>query len=559
MNSKLTRREFTKTGSIATLGLIAGCSTKSHFDIIIKNGTVIDGSGAQGFQKDIGIKNDKIAVIDDLKSSSADKIIDAKNLIVSPGFIDIHTHTDTELLVNPKAESKIRQGVTTEVGGNCGSSSFPLNEKDFEEYNKNLYERYGFKMFWKDTAGFLNALENKMVSINYATFIGHSDLRAFVVGKNDVPPTAEQMEEMKALLARSMENGSFGLSTGLEYSPGSYAKTDELIELCKVVSKYDGTYATHMRNEDDKVEEALEEAIHICREAEVSTQISHFKACNQGNWHKVDHLLEMVHNAAESGLPLTADRYPYIAYSTGLSIFLPLWSRQGNTDEILARLENKKGISKIKQYAEKKGKNIGGWDRIVISSCFKENNKRWEGKSINQAAEISGKEPFEFIRTILLDERNRVNIVGFAMDENNLKKVLSSPHVMIGSDGNAIAPYGKLGKGKPHPRFYGTFPRVVGKYAREDKIFDLATAIKKMTSMPAEKLKLKNRSKIKKGYFADITIFNPKTVIDNATFVDPHQFPSGIEYVIVNGKITVKNGEHTGARSGKILKHKAIS
>ncbi|MBC8180866.1 D-aminoacylase [candidate division KSB1 bacterium] len=558
MNSKLTRREFTKTGAITTLGLIAGCSTKSHFDVIIKNGTILDGSGAQGFQKDIGIKHDKIVVIDNLKSSSADKIIDAKNLVVSPGFIDIHTHTDTELFVNPKAESKIRQGVTTEVAGNCGSSPFPLNDKDFEEYNKNLYERYGFKIFWKDAAGFLNALGNKKVSINYATFTGHSTLRAYVVGKNDVPPTAEQMEEMKRLLARSMENGSVGLSTGLEYAPGSYAKTDELIELNKVVSKYGGVYATHMRNEEDKVEEALEEAIQICREAEVSTEISHFKACNQENWHKVDHLLEMVQEAFESGLPLTADRYPYIAYSTGLSIFLPLWSRQGNTDEILARLEDKKEISKIKQHAEKKGKNIGGWDRIVIASCFNENNKKWEGKSIQQAAEISGVEPFEFIRTILLEERNRVDIVGFAMDENNLKKVLSSPHVMIGSDGNAIAPYGKLGKGKPHPRFYGTFPRVLGKYAREDKIFDLATAVKKMTSMPAEKLKLKNRGKIKKGYFADITIFDPKTVIDNATFVDPHQFPTGIEYVIVNGKVTVKKGEHTGARAGEILKHKSV-
>jgi N-acyl-D-amino-acid deacylase len=558
MNSKLTRREFTKTGAIATLGLIAGCSVQNQFDIIIQNGTVIDGTGVQGFLKDIGIKHNKIAAVDNLKNSSADTIIEAKNLIVSPGFIDIHTHTDTELLVDPQGESKIRQGVTTEVAGNCGSSPFPLNDQDFEEYNKNLFERYGLKIHWKDAAGFLKTLKDTKISLNYATFTGHSTLRAFVVGKNDIPPTAQQLEEMKTLLARSMENGSFGLSTGLEYTPGSYAKTDELIELCKVVSKYGGVYATHMRSEDDKVEEALEEAIQICRDAEVSTQISHFKACNQGNWHKLDHLLEMVHNAAESGLPITADRYPYIAYSTGLSIFLPLWSRQGNTDEILARLEDKKQIPKIKKYAENRGTRIGGWDRIVIASCFNEKNKLWEGKSIKHAAETSGKEPFEFIRTILLEERNRVNIVGFAMDENNLKKVLSSPHVMIGSDGNAVAPHGKLGLGKPHPRFYGTFPRVLGKYARDDKIFDLATAVKKMTSMPAEKLKLKSRGKIKQGNFADITIFNPKTVIDNATFIDPHQFPSGIKYVIVNGKIAVKNSEFTGVRAGEILEHGTV-
>lgn len=558
MNSKLTRREFTKTGTIAAIGLIAGCSVNNYFDIIIKNGRVLDGTGTQGLNSDIGINLNKIAVIDNLEGASADLIIDAENLIVSPGFIDIHTHTDIGLLVNPKAESKIRQGVTTEVGGNCGSSPFPLNESAFAEYNKNLFERYGFKRSWRDTAGFLKALENKSASINYATFTGHSDLRACVVGRNDVPPTAEQMEKMKALLASSMENGSFGLSTGLEYTPGSFAETDELIELNRVVSKYGGVHATHMRSEADRVEEALEEAIQICREAEVSTQISHFKACDEGNWHKADHLLEMVHDAAESGLPITADRYPYIAYSTGLSIFLPLWSRQGDTDEILARLEDKKQISGIKKYTENRGERIGGWDRVVIASCFSDANKKWEGQSIEQAAEISGKDPFEFIRTVLVEERNRVDIVGFAMDEKNLKNVLSSPHVMIGSDGNAVAPYGKLGLGKPHPRFYGTFPRVLGKYAREDKIFDLATAVKKMTSMPAEKLKLKNRGQIKKGCYADITIFNPETVIDNATFIDPHQFPTGIEYVIVNGKITVDKGKHTGEMSGEILRPGAV-
>ena len=554
MHLKLTRREFSKIGTLAAIGLITNCSVRDHFDIIIKNGTVLDGTGVQGLKKDIGTKLNKIAAIDNLKQATADLIIDAENFVVSPGFIDIHTHTDTQLLVNPKAESKIRQGVTTEVAGNCGSSPFPLNDQDFAQYNKILFEKYGFHINWKDVAGFLNALENKKISINYATFTGHSDLRAFTVGKNDVPPTAKQMEKMKAILARSMENGSFGLSTGLEYTPGSYAITEELIELCKVVSKHGGVYATHIRSEDDKVEQAIEEALQICKQAEVSTEISHLKACNQNNWHKVDHILEMIHNAANSGFPVTADRYPYIAYSTGLTIFLPLWSRQGNTDEILTRLEDKNQISKIKEYAENRGKRIGGWDRIVIASCFTEKNKTWEGLSIKQVTEITGKDPFELIRTLLLEERNRVNIIGFAMDKGNLKKVLSSPLIMIGSDGSAVAPYGKLGLGKPHPRYYGTFPRVLGKYARADKIFDLATAVKKMTFMPAEKLKLKKRGKIKKGYFADITIFNPKTVIDNATFVDPHQFPTGIEYVIVNGKVTVDKGEHTGVRSGMVLK-----
>jgi len=254
-------------------------------------------------------------------------------------------------------------------------------------------------------------------------------------------------------------------------------------------------------------------------------------------------------------LQISADRYPYIAYGTGLTMFLPLWSRQGDTDEILARLTDPKTAGKIETYAESKGKDIGGWDRVVISSCQLEKNKVLEGKSVRACADEQHLTTFEFIRNILIEERNRVSMIGFAMDEDNLKKVLSSPDVMIGSDGNAVAPYGKLGEGKPHPRYYGTFPRVLGKYAREDKIFDLETAVHKMTHMPAIKLGLKHRGLIAKDNYADIVLFNPETVIDNASFVDPHQFPSGIEYVIVNGKVTIQHGEHTGALAGSVLRH----
>lgn len=555
MALKMTRREFVKTGTTASIGILVGCSVRNRFDVIIKNGLVFDGSGAPGISTDLGIKGNKITAIADFSTATADQVIDAKGSAVSPGFIDIHTHTDIGLLVNPRAESKIHQGVTTEVAGNCGDSPFPIGENNFEEINKNLFERYGIELTWRDINGFFNALQEKQVSINYASFTGHGDLRSFVVGKNDIEPTSDQLKQMKKILAESMEQGSFGLSTGLEYAPGSYAKTDELIELCKVVSKENGVYATHIRNEDDRVEEAIEEALLICRKANVSTEISHLKACNQNNWHKVDHILEMIETAVKSGNPVHADRYPYIAYGTGLTVFLPLWSRQGETEEILVRLRDKKLLPEIKAYADNRGAGIGGWDRVVINSCFSAKNKGWEGKSIQDCSEATSKEPFEFIKDILIEERNRVDIVGFAMNEDNLKKVFSHPLVMIGSDGSAVSPQGKLSEGKPHPRYYGTFPRVLGKYCREEKIFDLATAIKKMTSMPADKLGLKNRGYLKKGYCADITIFNPETVIDNATFVNPHQFPSGIEYVIVNGKMTVKNGKHTGEVAGEILRH----
>ena len=555
MKEKISRREFNLTIAAGTLGLMAGCTINNKFDIIIKNGMIIDGSGAGGTKNDIGIIGDKIIAIDDLKSSTADIIIDGEGLAVSPGFIDIHTHTHIQLLVNSKAESKIHQGVTTEVSGNCGSSPFPLSDDDFRDYDERTFEKYGIHIDWRNADGYLRSLENHKISINHATLTGQGTLRSIVVGNNDVQANPEQIKEMKDLLERSMAEGSFGLSSGIEYAPGSYASTEELIALNEVVAKNGGIYATHMRSEDDHVEEAVQEALRICKEAEVSTQIAHLKACNQGNWHKIDHVLEMINDAAVSGMQITADRYPYIAYSTGLTMFLPLWSRQGSTEEILARLTDSKTAKKIEDHAESKGRDIGGWDRVVISSCDLKKNKIWEGKSVQACAQELNKTPFEFMRDILIEENNRVSMIGFAMDENNLKKVLSSAHVMIGSDGNAVAPSGKLSEGKPHPRFYGTFPRVLGKYAREDKIFDLATAVNKMTRMPATKLGLGKRGLIAKDYFADIVLFNPDTVIDNASFTDPHQFPSGIEYVIVNGKVTVENGKHTGAQAGSVLRH----
>jgi N-acyl-D-amino-acid deacylase len=555
MKSSINRREFSLTLAAGTLGLVTGCGIRNRFDTIIKNGLIIDGSGAPGYKKDIGIIRDRIAAIDDLQHASADLILDAEGMVVSPGFIDMHTHTDVELLVNPRAESKIHQGVTTEVSGQCGSSPFPMTDEDFQEYDKHIFEEYGIHADWRDTAGFLAKLEEGEISINYATFTGAGNLRSMAVGKNDVVATPEQIRAMQDMLERSMAEGSFGLSTGLEYAPGSYASTEELIELNRVVSRNGGIYATHIRSEDDQVEEAIREALRICKEAAVPTQIAHLKAANRDNWHKMDNILEMIDSAAASGLRVTADRYPYTAYSTGLTMFMPLWSRQGSTEEIIARLKDPNTAASIQEFAENKGQSIGGWDRVVISSCDTDKNKVFEGKSIQQCAAEANTTPFEFMQHLLIEENNRVSMIGFAMDEDNLKKVLSSPHVMIGSDGNAVAPTGKLAEGKPHPRYYGTFPRVLGKYSREEGLFDLATAISKMTRMTAEKLGLPKRGLIRQDYVADVVVFDPDTVIDKATFTDPHQLAAGIEYVLVSGKITIRNGEHTGATAGVVLRH----
>ena len=559
----LSRRDFGKTISAGTLAMagsawaVTGCRTSevnNRFDIIIRNGSIIDGSGGEVFRNDIGIIGDRIAAIDNLGSATADKVIDGENLAVSPGFIDIHTHTDLGLLVNNRAESKIMQGVTTEVGGNCGDSLFPLNETDLEAMKKSAFEEFEIEVDWTELGGFLERIEKQKTSINYATFTGQGRLRSCVVGRNDVRATEEQLIRMQDMLQASMEQGSFGLSSGLEYTPGSYATTEELVEICRVAGRNNGVYATHIRSEDDEVEEAIQEALYICRLAEVPLEISHLKANNPGNWHKLDRVLEMIQGGAASGLPVHADRYPYTAYSTGLLIFFPLWSLQGSNEDIMARFGDPRQFPKIMKYVGEQGDNIGGWDRVVISSCFTEENKKWEGRSIAECADDAGLEPLEFIRTTMISEKGRVQIVGFGMNEDNLKKVLSSPFVMIGSDGNAVSPQGKLGRGKPHPRYYGTFPRVLGKYAREEKIFSLATAVKKMSSMPAEKLGLANRGRLAPDNYADIVLFNPDTVIDKATFVDPHQFASGIEYVIVNGRITVEKGAHTGELSGKVLR-----
>ncbi len=550
----MNRRNFIGKTAVISAAFVTGCTLRPRFDIVISNGQLVDGTGSPLQQRDIGIRDGRIIAIGTLKGATAHRIIDASGRMVAPGFIDIHTHTDVELLVDPRGESKLYQGVTTEVGGNCGSSYFPFNDDDFEETGDELAERYNLELTWRDADGFFTALEKRGVGINYATLVGHGQIRSAVVGKNDVQATGDQLKEMSRQLELALEQGCFGLSSGLEYAPGSYADTNELIHLCRLVAKYNRIYATHMRNEDDRVEEAIDEALRISKQSGVSLQISHLKACNRSNWHKPERFLKTLEQQSGAGIPVHADRYPYVAYGTGLSMFLPAWARQGTTDEILARLDDAKTLRKIRAYAEQRGERIGGWDRVLISSCFTDANKRWEGEHIQACSEKSGLSPFEFIIKLLKEERNRVGMVGFAMNEVNLKHVLQSPLVMIGSDGNAISPKGRLGEGKPHPRFYGTFPRVLGRYCRDEQLFDWPAAIRKMTSLPAEKLGLQKRGMLKEGYIADITIFDPQRIIDKATFTAPHVFAQGIDYVLINGKLVLDNGTHTGELVGEIIR-----
>jgi N-acyl-D-amino-acid deacylase len=566
MKKKISRRNFLKKSSkmVAAAGiggygiLLQGCSSKKDFDLLIKGGQIYDGLGNEPQQADIGIKGDFIKAIGAIQGAKAERIIDAKNLAVCPGFIDAHDHTDIGLLVNPKAESSIRQGITTLVSGNCGGSSFPVADEIHEEMKSNLKELYQIDFTWTDIKGFFSKLEENGIALNYSSLVGQGSIRGAAMGFNDRPPSEKELERMKFMVAENIESGALGLSSGLEYAPGSYAKKDEIEELCRVTGRYDGVYATHMRDEGDRLLESLDESIEIAKKTGVSLQISHFKIAYPRNWHKVDDALTQVEKAKKDGVDIFCDRYPYIAGSTGLSFYFPLWARQGTTEEFLARLKNPQLESRIRSYLSEQEKKLGSWDKVVISSVFSEGNRKFEGKSVLEGATETGKTPHEFMRDLLIEEKNRVGMVTFMMNEENLKKILAHPLVGVGTDGSAVAPYGLLHKGKPHPRLYGTFPRVLGKYIREEKILSLPEMLKKITYLPAQKFGFLRRGALEQEYNADVVVFDRDKVIDKATWTDPHQYPIGIEYVIVNGKVVIERGEQTGSLPGRVLRKKIL-
>ncbi len=525
------------------------------YDLIIKNGFFYNGDGKAPVTGDLAVSGDKIVAIEPKITETGKTIIDAHGLAVSPGFIDVHSHTHAELLVNRNGESKIRQGVTTEISGNCGMSPYPLSDNNYETWHDRSEKLFGVKTSWKTLEKFFHQLEEPGISINYGTFTGHGDLRYAIMGHTDRAPDRTDMASMKKSLQQTLSEGSLGLSTGLEYAPGSFAETEELISLCKTVAAYGGRYASHIRDEGDHLEEAVGEVIRICHDADIPVQLSHLKACNTPNWHKADMVIARIGELIEQGYPIGVDRYPYTAYGTTLEIFLPLWSREGGTVKILERLKKPESCKKIKKYTDMKISHMGGADRVLVSYVRHEKNRHWEGYSIQKGAEKTGLDPFGFIKKLLIEDENGVEIAGFAMSEENTEKILTQPWVSIGSDSITWAPYGALNVGNPHPRDYGSFPRVLGYYCRERGLFPLEEAIRKMTSLPAQQIGLKKRGLLKKEYYADIVLFNPETILDTATFIKPKQYPEGIHTVIVNGKIILQNGKHTEIRSGKILRN----
>lgn len=524
------------------------------FDLVIKNGMIFNGTGNPWFYGDIGIIGDKIACIGQI-NPEAKEVIDAEKMCVAPGFIDIHTHSDFTILENPKGESKIRQGVTTELGGHCGFSLAPVKDQYLEEMKKfTSFIPANLKWNWRTIRDYLARIEENGTSINFCTLVGHGVLRISAMGFENRPATPEEIKEMEKNLEQALDEGAMGLSAGLVYAPGSFANKDEFKSLLKIVAKKEKIFAAHVRDEGDGVEEAIEEVLTLAEETGVKLQICHLKATGKANWDKMEKLIEKIERTREKGFDVTFDVYPYNALNTLLTALLPGWFQAGGVGAIVKRTEDPEARKRVRPQLEKESLKYGGWENIMVASVKKDTNKWIEGKTIQEAANQKEKEPVEIVLDLLHDDECGTMVVCFSMSEDNVIKALSHPLSMLGSDGKSLATEGPLSAGRPHPRNFGAFPRFISKYVREDKSISLQEAIRKMTSAPAQKLGLRRRGLLLEGYYADIVVFDYNTIRDTATFVYPQQYPVGIKYVIVNGKITIKNGEHTGALNGAVLK-----
>ena len=493
--------------------------------------------------------------VGNIGAEQAKKVIQADGLHLSPGFIDIHTHSDGTVLVFPNAESRVYQGVTTELSGNCGGSIAVFCGGNIERRKKVYRDEYGLEIDWKDVATFGERLERDKISINHGTLVGHGSMRRLVSGLENRDLTADEMKIVIAKLEESLDQGAFGMSTSLEYIPGMYCKLDEIVELARIVSRRGGMYATHMRDESAGLLPAINEAVEVGRRTGVRVEISHFKAAGKPNWIMQDAAIDLVEAARAEGVQVLADAYPYHAYSSRLIIYYPKWAQEGGMDSLLERLKDKELRKKIAEEVDLEIANSpGDYSQIVIISTVTDENKWMIGKNLAEIADKWQMAPVDAFLRIAEEEHSGLPMVGFGMDPANVEKVLACPLVMIGSDGHIIAPVGKFAEERPHPRCYGTAPRVLGYYCRERNIFDLPTAVKKMTSMPADQMGIKDRGRIAKGMKADIVLFNAQSVIDKATFDNPHQYPVGIDHVLVNGVSVLENGQLTKKRPGSFLR-----
>ncbi len=503
---------FLVTGLMTILFFLASCSRKPEYDLVILNGTLVDGSGSPGYQADVGVRGDRIVKIGDLRKARAARTIDAERKVVAPGFIDMLGQSELLGLAVPYVPSKIHQGITTEITGE-GESIAPLNDALIRSMQPTL-DHYKLRVDWRTLGEYFHRFRRTGMAVNLGAFVGATQVREYVLDSENCAPTPEELNRMKALVASAMKDGALGLSTALIYSPAIYAKTDELIALAKVAAEYGGIYATHLRNEGDQIGPALDEAFRIGREAKIGVEIWHLKVAGKDMWGKMPEILRKIEAARAAGVDVQADQYPYTAAATSLAASLPPWDHEGGTEKMIERLKDKKIRERIKREMPMRSAN-------------------WESEWYEDNAQTGA--------------------IYFSMDEDDVKAALQKPWVAVDCDYGASNPTGILADEMPHPRAYGTFPRILGKYVREEKMLPLEIAIQKMTSTAAARVGLKERGLIKEGYFADITVFDPRTVADKATFENPHQFPVGIDYVVVNGQVEINRGRQTNVLAGRPL------
>ena len=519
----------------------------TRYDVLVRGGTVYDGTGNKPVAADIGIRGDRIVAIGRLAGADARTVVDASGLAVAPGFINMLSWSTESLIADGRSQSEIRQGVTLEVMGE-GSSMGPLND----EMKRRLRASQGgikYAVEWTTLAEYLQYLEKRGISTNVASFIGAATVREHVLGLDDVQPTPAQLDEMRALVRRDMEAGALGIGTALIYAPGTYAKTEEIVELCKVAARYKGKYTSHIRSEGPQLVEAVEELIRISREAGLPAEIHHLKASGRGNWARMDRALALIERARAEGLPITANMYTYAASSTGLSAQIPTWAHAGGPEQLYKRLADPAVRARIADEMRARGA-----PSPTLFVRFRTAALRpLAGKMLADVAAARGKDPVDTILDLVLEDRSRIQSIFFTMSEENIAKQFKRPWVSISSDGASISAEGVFLESSTHPRAYGSFARFLGKYVRDEKLMPLPEAIRRMTGLPATNLGLEGRGFLKEGMFADVVVFDPATIADKATYENPHQYAVGVKHVLVNGVPVLKDGEHTGAKPGRAV------
>ena len=541
--------------------LIAACPNISAqtYDVIIRGGHVIDGAGNPWIKADVGIRAGHIARIGRLEGAQAARVIDATGQVVAPGFIDMHTHSEYVLLYDGNAQSKIRQGVTTEVFGEATSPG-PIEGPGVDP-NKELLKPLRIDLTWNDLNGYFQRLMKTRSSVNVASYVSACQVRYDVVGFENRPPTADEMEKMRRLVASSMEQGAVGLADALEATCG-YAKTDELIEEAKVVARYGGIYGTHLRGEGDAVLNSIREAIEIGEKANLPVEIFHIKVAGSNNWGRMPELVALINSARARGVDINANQYPYIAANHPTLPLLPPWALEGGVDKTMERLLDPQLRLRIRHDIENGlpdwnsnyVRQSGGWRGIVIGATHTEKNASLPGKNLEEIGRMREKDPANAFFDLLVEEHGQVTCMPFMMNEKDVQTALREPWVDIASDGSSLSTEGQLAAGHPHPRNFGTFPRILGHYVREEKVLTLEDGVRRMTSLPAQRLGLKDRGLLREGYWADVVVFDPDRISDTATFASPKQYPAGINYVVVNGRVVIDKGNHTGERPGMVLR-----